>query len=225
MIGAAVFQFPYSLTAQPKPFDWKPVAEALGKSGAVQADGVYKIGLPRTDLHVKVGDVEVKRKLIAALERFGGEPRINSLRASPTELEASLRAGEVTGRLLVSLRARPVASVLTAEGAGGSLSIDFIRSITLGAANPGTTPLEKIVNPFREGWQLQWRTGASLFRRLVVGGGYPGLAELLSEFYGAVTAGKASPIAPAHLARVTQLHEQLSSEIRRVASARPSTVG
>ena len=163
--------------------------------------------------------------LIAALERFGGEPRINSLRASPTELEASLRAGEVTGRLLVSLRARPVASVLTAEGAGGSLSIDFIRSITLGAANPGTTPLEKIVNPFREGWQLQWRTGASLFRRLVVGGGYPGLAELLSEFYGAVTAGKASPIAPAHLARVTQLHEQLSSEIRRVASARPSTVG
>src|SRR5207245_9520386 len=86
-------------------------------------------------------------------------------------------------------------------------------------------PLEKIVNPIREGWQLQWRTGASLLRRLVVGGGYPGLAELLSEFYSAVAAGNASPIAPAHLPRVAEFHEQLSSEPRRVASARPSTAG
>src|SRR5207249_3447705 len=43
--------------------DWKPVEQALGKAGTVQPDGVYKIGLPRTDLHVKVGDVEIKPTL------------------------------------------------------------------------------------------------------------------------------------------------------------------
>jgi Domain of Unknown Function (DUF1259) len=44
-------------------FDWKQVETAVGKAGSVQPDGVYKIGLPRTDLHVKVGDVEVKPTL------------------------------------------------------------------------------------------------------------------------------------------------------------------
>jgi len=43
--------------------DWKPVELAIGKAGTVQPDGVYKIGLPRTDLQVKVGDVEVKPTL------------------------------------------------------------------------------------------------------------------------------------------------------------------
>src|ERR1043166_7310131 len=44
-------------------FDWKPVEQAIGKAGTLQPDGVYKIGLPRTDLQVKVGDVEVKPAL------------------------------------------------------------------------------------------------------------------------------------------------------------------
>jgi Domain of Unknown Function (DUF1259) len=39
------------------------VEQAIGKPGSIQPDGVYKIGLPRTDLHVKVGDVEVKPTL------------------------------------------------------------------------------------------------------------------------------------------------------------------
>ena len=52
-----------SARAQQTPFDWKPVGAAVGKPGTVQPDGVYKIGLPRTDLHVKVGDVQIKPAL------------------------------------------------------------------------------------------------------------------------------------------------------------------
>lgn len=52
-----------SARAQQMPFDWKPVGTAVGKPGTVQPDGVYKIGLPRTDLHVKAGDVEIKPAL------------------------------------------------------------------------------------------------------------------------------------------------------------------
>ena len=59
----AIFQFACATIGQGTQFDWKAVEQAIGKAGAVQPDGVYKIGLPRTDLHVKVGDVDVKPTL------------------------------------------------------------------------------------------------------------------------------------------------------------------
>lgn len=43
--------------------DWGAVAEALGKAGAESPDGVYRIGLPRTDLKVVLDGVELKPAL------------------------------------------------------------------------------------------------------------------------------------------------------------------
>ena len=43
--------------------DWGKVAQALGKSGSEMAGGVYRIGLPRTDLKVVLDGVEVKPAL------------------------------------------------------------------------------------------------------------------------------------------------------------------
>lgn len=43
--------------------DWKAVDQALGRSGQTQADGAYKFGLPRGDLHVTVDGVEIKPTL------------------------------------------------------------------------------------------------------------------------------------------------------------------
>ena len=40
--------------------DWKAVEQALGKSGQAQAGGVFRIGMPRTDLAVTVRGVPVK---------------------------------------------------------------------------------------------------------------------------------------------------------------------
>jgi hypothetical protein len=59
----AIAQIACSSAGQPAQFDWKPIEQAIGKAGAIQPDGVYKIGLPRTDLHVKIGDIEVKPTL------------------------------------------------------------------------------------------------------------------------------------------------------------------
>jgi hypothetical protein len=42
---------------------WKVVEEQLGRSGSVQPGDVYKVGLPRTDLHVRIGEVEIKPAL------------------------------------------------------------------------------------------------------------------------------------------------------------------
>ncbi len=59
----AIAQIACSSAEQPAQFDWKPIEQAIGKAGAIQPDGVYKIGLPRTDLHVKIGDIEIKPTL------------------------------------------------------------------------------------------------------------------------------------------------------------------
>ena len=144
--------------------------------------------------------------------------------AGPSELQAVLRAGGVIGRLSVSLRARPVASTLTVTGTRGSLTCDFVRSMVIGAGNSGMRPLEKILNPMVEGVQMIARTGASLARRLRAGGGYPGLAELIGEFYRAVLASRQSPLSPLHLLQVTELFEQLVAKVE-VAACRPVSSG
>jgi hypothetical protein len=40
--------------------DWSKVAAVLGKSGTEMPGGVYRVGLPRTDLHVTLDGVELK---------------------------------------------------------------------------------------------------------------------------------------------------------------------
>src|SRR5437899_1834347 len=43
--------------------DWKPVEQALGKAGSMQPGDVYKVSLPRSDLKVTIGGVELKPAL------------------------------------------------------------------------------------------------------------------------------------------------------------------
>lgn len=43
--------------------DWKAVEQALGKAGSIQPGDVYKVSLPRSDLHVTSGGVELKAAL------------------------------------------------------------------------------------------------------------------------------------------------------------------
>lgn len=51
------------VAAQAADADWASVAAALGKSGAEMPGGVYRVGLPRTDLHVTLEGVEIKPTL------------------------------------------------------------------------------------------------------------------------------------------------------------------
>ena len=51
---------PHANAQQKVEADWKPVEEALGKSGQVQPGDVYRAAMPRTDLKVKVQGVDVK---------------------------------------------------------------------------------------------------------------------------------------------------------------------
>src|SRR3712207_6121668 len=57
MVSAVLLTLP----AQADP-DWKAVGQALGREGSVQG-GVYRVGLPRTDLRVRLDGVEIKPAL------------------------------------------------------------------------------------------------------------------------------------------------------------------
>jgi predicted dehydrogenase/nucleoside-diphosphate-sugar epimerase len=163
--------------------------------------------------------------LIMALERVTPEPSAIDLAlisAGPADVHAVLRGDGVFARLAVSLRARPVASTLAVTGAGGTLTADFVRGCLLGAANPGTAPLEKIGNPVVEGWRQATRSLAGIGRRLLGGGGYPGLSELIDEFYRSVMFGAAPPLSPEHLRRVSTIHEQLAGHVWH-AARRPAS--
>ena len=160
--------------------------------------------------------------LIGVLERFGrkGEPiELAWSHADSTDVQAMLRCGALTGRLSVSLRARPVASSLTLTGTHGSLTCDFVRSVLIGMANPGTEALEKILNPIAEGAQQIARTCTSLARRFTTGASYPGLAELIDAFYGAVADGGVSPLSTDHLITVSEIFERLVTQIDAAALA------
>ena len=52
-----------ALPASAAEADWAKVAGALNKSGAEMPGGVYRVGLPRTDLHVKLDGVDIKPTL------------------------------------------------------------------------------------------------------------------------------------------------------------------
>ena len=158
--------------------------------------------------------------LLATLEHVtpgSHSVQLAALTVSPTDLHAMLRSGVVFARLAVSLRDRPVASTLTVAGSGGSLTADFIRTSVVGAANPGTGPIEKAANPLVEGWQTAFRGTVGVVRHVLRGGDYPGLAELIGDFYESAAEGRPSPILPDHIQRVTALYEELGANVRQAA--------
>ena len=60
--------------------DWAPVATALGKSGSEMQGGLYRVGLPRTDLQVALDGVQIRPTLALgswlAFRRMGGDAMV-----------------------------------------------------------------------------------------------------------------------------------------------------
>jgi predicted dehydrogenase/nucleoside-diphosphate-sugar epimerase len=159
--------------------------------------------------------------LVATLERIapGATVDIDWMHVTPTTIEALFTAGAVTGRLNVHLRARPVTSTLMLTGERGSLAADFMRGTVIGTDNPGTSPIEKILNPFFEGLHSAFASLAGVVKRYAGGGSYPGLVELLDRFYPAVAGGGVSPLSPHHLELVVRLYEDIAMNVREAARA------
>ena len=60
LLATAGLSLGLTLSASAAETDWSKVADALGKSGTEMPGGVYRVGLPRTDLHVTLDGVELE---------------------------------------------------------------------------------------------------------------------------------------------------------------------
>jgi hypothetical protein len=87
----------FLISAAPKPFDWTPVANALGRAGSVQPGDVYKVAFPRSDLAVTLDGVSIKPALalgswIAFKESGGKAMTMGDLVLLPAEVNPVIAA-------------------------------------------------------------------------------------------------------------------------------------
>jgi hypothetical protein len=113
--------------------DWAPVAQALGKAGSVVGGGVYRVGLPRTDLKVTLDGVDIKPGLALggwlAFEKTGADAMVmGDLVLTDAEVNpvmATLLAGgiEVTALHNHLLRNQPFTMYMHVLGHGDPVKL------------------------------------------------------------------------------------------------------
>src|SRR5215471_9311820 len=92
-VSALIFSAVMSSTVLAADPEWmKAVGDALGKTGTAMPGGIYRVGLPRTDLKVTLDGVEIKPALALgswlAFKKTGNEGMVMG--------DLVLLAGEVT---------------------------------------------------------------------------------------------------------------------------------
>ena len=80
-------------TSVPDSIDWKAVDQAMGRSGKMQPDSVYKYSMPRGDLRVSAGGVTVKPALalgswVAFMRQRGSAVAMGDLVLTESEIAA-----------------------------------------------------------------------------------------------------------------------------------------
>lgn len=135
--------------------DWNQVGQALGKSGSVQAGGVYRVGFPRTDLEVSLDGVALRTGFAfggwVAFQPMGDQAMVmGDLVLTQEEITPVMRK-LVDGGLQITavhnhlLRAQPMTLYMHIEGHGNAVALahaihdGLAMSKTPFAPPPGTS--------------------------------------------------------------------------------------
>ena len=135
--------------------DWAQVGQALGKSGSVQAGGVYRVGFPRTDLKVSLDGVALRTGFAfggwVAFQPIGDQAMVmGDLVLTQQEITPVMRK-LVDGGLQITavhnhlLRAEPMTLYMHIEGHGDPVAMAhaihdaLAQSQTPFATPPGTS--------------------------------------------------------------------------------------
>jgi len=119
-----------ALAAEP---DWNQVGQALGKSGGVQAGGVYRVGFPRTDLKVSLDGVALRPGFAlggwVAFQPVGAEAMVmGDLVLTQDEVAPVMRKLEEGGVEITAvhnhlLRAEPMTLYMHVQGHGDPVKL------------------------------------------------------------------------------------------------------
>ena len=126
--------------------DWTKVADALGKSGTEMPGGVYRVGLPRTDLHVTLDGVQIKPTLALgswlAFQTMGdqamvmGDLVLTEAEVSPVMKKLAESGIEITALHNHLLRAQPATLYMHVLGHGDPAKL--ATALNAGLALSGT---------------------------------------------------------------------------------------
>jgi hypothetical protein len=131
--------------------DWKKVEDALGKAGAAQPDGVYRVGLPRSDLKVTLDGVEIKPTLALgswlAFEPAGesamvmGDLVLTADEVNPVMKSLAEGGIEITALHNHLLRSSPATMYMHVEGHGDPVKLATTLHTALAlSGTPFATP-------------------------------------------------------------------------------------
>ena len=134
------------------------------------------------------------------LSRRDGEMNIEIDEIQTTkdgEARALVKAGDITGSLVVSLLGRPVDSYVKVTGENGTLHADFVRGFLVKSLGPGASVFSVLLLPFSLGFQVFFKAMGAILRLFSDRKkGYPGLPELVEAFYRSITEQTDDPISP-----------------------------
>ena len=131
--------------------DWKKVGDASGKAGAAQPDGVYRVGLPRSDLKVTLDGVAIKPALALgswlAFEPAGdgamvmGDLVLTQDEVNPVMKSLAQGGIEITALHNHLLRSSPATMYMHVEGHGDPVKLATTLHTALAlSGTPFATP-------------------------------------------------------------------------------------
>jgi hypothetical protein len=131
--AALAVSFAYAAGNDNKTPEWDSIAHALGKSGQVMPGGIYRVAMPRTDLHVALDGVDLKPGFAlgswVAFQPMGNETMVmGDLVLTETEIApvmSKLQQGglEVTALHNHLLRAQPATFYMHVLGHGEAMKL------------------------------------------------------------------------------------------------------
>lgn len=134
--------------------NWKAVGEALGKTGTEMPGGVYRVGLPRTDLKVSLDGVLLKPSLALgswlAFQPIGGKAMVmGDLVLTESEITPVLTKLTEGGIKITALhnhllRASPATFYMHVLGQGDAVKV---AAVLHDALSQSGTPLPQVASP------------------------------------------------------------------------------
>lgn len=141
-------------------------------------------------------------------------------------VHAIIGRGDLNATLIVTLAGRPVESHLRLVGENGQVHADFVRGTAQRLIGPGSSGIDKLLNPFRVARQLTTQTFVSIGGRISKRRrSYPGLAELFGAFYASVVGEGEPPMDGEEIVETVSLCEQVAAALPAPASGPAETAG
>ena len=134
-----------------------------------------------------------------------------------------LKLGSVTGIVLVTLTGRPVEQYQSIVGTNGSLRPDYIGGGMAALVGPGTGP-GVLLTPYRRAMRVVGGTNRGVWR-LLRGGSYPGLRELVRRFHVSIRERTAPPVSPESIIDTVSICERVGASLGLVESEQEARAG